>query len=219
MRWRDSECDWSPGTPGHWFPGAWRWVPVLLLTALSFGCATAPPAANADPLAAAPEDFSLDLTILVGRGVTEEARVAPNRPMRIVLFADGSLHAEFDRGMNANTVPGYVRTLSRGQMATLWTELRQLGFAEPAAADPNVNFATVAPGRNDIVTLLALTGDESRWIFTRSRSSDGEAEGAFRTLTDRLAALAWAPPALTGRRMIQPERYDFGPDPYERYRR
>ncbi|TVQ54279.1 MAG: hypothetical protein EA377_06075 [Phycisphaerales bacterium] len=194
-------------------------MPVLLLTVLSFGCATAPPAANADPFAAAPEDFSLDLTVLVGRGVAAEDRIGTNRPMRIVLFADGALHAEFDRAMNANTVPGYVRTLSRGQMASLWTELRQLGFAEPAAADPTINFTTVEARRNDVVTLLAMTGDESRWIFTRSRSYDEESEGAFRTLTDRLAALAWAPPAVTGRRMIQPERYDFGHDPYERYRR
>ena len=199
-------------------------VAATLLTLGGFaGCASTAPAGEAaeaagDPYAAVPEDFTLDLTVLVGRAVSPEVAERKNRPARIVLFADGSLHAAFDERRRAHTVPGYVRTLSRGEMASLWTELRQLGFASPEASDPVVNFGAAEPRRRDVITLLALTGSKERWVFTRSRGADEPSDGAFQSLIDRLAQLAWAGEPGASRRMIMPRRYDLGDDPYEQYR-
>jgi hypothetical protein len=65
--------------------------------------------------------------------------------------------------------------------------------------------------------LSVQAGGEYRGVartFDRS-SAEATAEAA---LVRELAALAWANELPNDRVMVIPKRYDFGPDPYERYR-
>ena len=61
--------------------------------------------------------------------------------------------------------------------------------------------------------MVLVTGDGHRWARTETL---GGTDGALDRLVERLAGLAWA--ADTPAAGAPPHRYDFGPDPYERYR-
>jgi hypothetical protein len=188
---------------------------ILLFLAIPSGCATAERMGD-DPLAAVPGDFSIDLTVLTGAG-TPLRTEAHLRPGRFVVFADGSLHygEEPDRG--AHWLPGKVRTLSRGQMAGLWSLVSQLGLADAAAGSPPVNLDLIEPGPDEIVMVLALTGSGDRWMTVRSGTADAP-DAAGTRLVRRLAQLAWATEQLMDEASITPPRYDLGDDPYEQYR-
>jgi hypothetical protein len=196
---------------------------TLLLLLVAAGC-SAPPsgegAAGADPLAAVPGDFSLDLTVRAGPE-PQEGAVAPDvslRPGHYVVFCDGALHWAAGGADRARGLPPQRRNLDRGQVAGLWSLLERLGYADPdqGAAPVNAMLLEAAPG--ETVSMCIITGNGRRWAFVSREGPDQEPDPAMPRLIEHLGGLAWATVAdkpATGR----PGRTEFGPDPYARYRR
>ena len=188
----------------------------LLLVQLS-GCA-APPEFDPDPLGAAPIDFTLDVTILAGEDINNRPE-AQWRQSRYVLFSDGSLHYGADNERKADWMPVLARRLSRERVAEIWSLSQQLGFADPVNGDVPTNFMSISPSSSEVVYLIAYTGSNHRWEFVRRTEPGNIVDPASVTLVRRLAMLAWADDLLSRERSLLPNRYDFGPDPYARYRR
>ncbi len=188
----------------------------VLLVQLT-GCAV-PPEFIPDPLGAAPMDFTLDVTILTGED-TNDRPEAQWRQSRYVLFSDGSLHYGADNERKADWMPDLARRLSRERVAEIWSLSQQLGFADPVNGDVPTNFMSISPASTEVVYLIAYTGSNRRWEFVRRTEPGNIADPASVTLVRRLAMLAWADDQLSRERSLLPNRYDFGPDPYARYRR
>lgn len=180
------------------------------------GCSAAPQYA-VDPLSGAPADFTIDLTIL---RITDGEQTLPAhlRPSRFVLFPDGSLHFGLDDDRGVDWLPMQLRALNRAQVAGLWADLQQLGFADQAQSDPLTNWKFIEPQPNRVTYLLALTGHGERWGFQRTLDVAGPADSGIGSLARHMAHLAWASDLPPQRSPIIPRRYDFGDDPYQRYR-
>lgn len=191
-------------------------VPRWLLTGLlAGGCAAPRPAADRDPLGVVPEDFSLELEILSGRDVQRPAG-ASFRPARFLLFADGSLYF-WSRDQSRFRMPPPRRTLSRRQMAEVWSLVQQIGLGDPARAMPAVELDDVKPEPGQVVYVAVFTGRDERWGYVRRLEPDEPPDPAMSRFAGHLAELAWA--GEEGESRVIPRRYDFGPDPYARYRR
>ena len=188
----------------------------LLLVQLT-GCA-APPEFTPDPLGAVPMDFTLDVTILTGEDIKDRPE-AQWRQSRYVLFSDGSLHYGADNERKADWMPDLARRLSRQRVAEIWSLSQQLGFADPVNGDVPTNFMSISPAPTEVVYLIAYTGSNQRWEFVRRTEPGDNADPASVTLVRRLAMLAWANDRSSREMPLLPNRYDFGPDPYARYRR
>ncbi len=194
---------------------------ACLMLALAFaivgGCANKPRVVE-DPLGSTPEDFSLDLTVLTGPG-TDEYPQAHLRQSRFVMMPDGTLHfgVDEDRTRGADWLPDVVRTLTRQQVAEVWSLSRQLGLTDAARGDDRVNFNLITAQPEQVVYLAAFTGDDEAWAFVR-RSPAKAPDAALTSLTRRLAQLSWASDVEQEALAIMPMRYNFGPDPYERFR-
>ena len=188
----------------------------LLLVRLT-GCA-APPEFAPDPLGAVPMDFTLDVTILTGEDIKDRPE-AQWRQSRYVLFSDGSLHYGADNERKADWMPDLARRLSRQRVAEIWSLSQQLGFADPVNGDVPTNFMSISPAPTEVVYLIAYTGSNKRWEFVRRTEPGDNADPASVTLVRRLAMLAWANDRSSREMPLLPNRYDFGPDPYARYRR
>lgn len=193
---------------------------ILSFSALSAGlvggCSTSPRTV-ADPLDPAPQDFSVEAIVLVGDGILDRPE-AHLRPGRFTLFADGTLYYTALSDSPSTDGSGYRRTLGRRHVANLWSHLQQLGLADPGNADPMVNFNLVSPPAGRFVHLLAITAGEDRWVFTRSSAEGEPTDPAVTALIRHLADLAWL--NESGEEWVPraAKRYDFGPDPYARYR-
>ena len=141
--------------------------------------------------------------------------------------------------------PGITRQLRRSQLAALWRDLEALGLGEPDAGNHLGNPSLLKPSRREIVQVIELQREGRDWTIvhrfevpeptpTDSDESSSDDEGSsrptevdaavaaedprIRAAIRRIAALAWAsdlPPDSVPR---FPERYDFGPDPWARYR-
>jgi hypothetical protein len=135
-----------------------------------------------------------------------------------VLLADGSLHYGADPNRGTDWLPPWSQRLSREQVAELWDLTRQLGFDDPAASDDIGNIDQVTCGPDEIVHIVALTGNEQRWLYVRQTPGNQEPDAATTALIRRMAALAWASDGQIAEAIMLPTRYDFGPDPYARYR-
>ncbi len=192
-------------------------IALALPALLTSGCST-PPQTSLDPLATAPEDFSIDLTILCGKDADDRPE-AHLRPGRFVVFADGSLHYGWEKGRGPNWLPGWTRTLNRRQVAELWSLAQQIGFTDRTWAIDPVNFSLIEPPRDGLVYLIGFSGAEERWAFIRPASGAAPPDPASVTLVRRLADLAWATDLPEERIRVVPLRYDMGPDPYARYRK
>ena len=114
-------------------------------------------------------------------------------------------------------MPPVRRVLSRGEMAALWTLLRQLGMDETTHSTPLENVHLVEPPPEQVSYLVVLTGYGGRWAFQRSSFPETPPDAAIASLVDRLALLAWADVRQTTPTI--PRRHDYGADPYARYRR
>lgn len=189
----------------------------MLAIVLPAGCAANPRVVE-DPLGSTPEDFSLDLTVLTGDDVDDFPQ-AHLRQSRFVLMPDGTLHfgVDEDRTLGANWLPDVVRTLNRQQVAEVWSLARQLGLTDAARGDQRVNFDLVKAASDQIVYLAAFTGDDEAWAFIRE-STPVQPDAALVSLTRLLAQMSWATDIEDEAVAIMPMRYNFGPDPYERYR-
>ena len=185
---------------------------------ITLGGCTAAPDYAVDPLSGAPADFTVDLTIL-GTLDGEPTPPVHLRPGRFVLFPDGSLHFGLDEDRGVNWLPLPRRALNRAQVAELWSDIQQLGFTDSARTDPLTNWKHRQPQADQVVYLLALTGHGKRWGFQRTVDVDGPADSAIGALARRLAHLAWASDLPPTQSPVIPRRYDFGDDPYQRYRR
>ena len=183
---------------------------------LLVGCASAPNP-SADPLSPAPEDFTLDITVLRGRAADALA-AAHLRPGKYVLFSDGSLHfgSQPDRG--ADWLPDPVRTLDRRQVAGIWSLARQLGFIASSETSAPINLTLIEPPRNGLAYLVAVAGSGQRWTIVRRSAASEPPDPACAALVRHLAELAWVTDVPANQPWVMPVRYDFGPDPYARYR-
>lgn len=193
---------------------------IMLLLALA-SCAQPRPVAL-DPLGEPPEDFTIDLTILSEPQRRQERPTESHlRPSRIVLFADGSLHYDVDdqQQTKPNHLPGLTRRLTRSQVAQVWALTRQLGFANPEIGEPPVNFNLIESRQGEVAYLLSMTGNDERWMFIRSAPLAEEQDPAMVELVRTLAHLSWGSDLPEREHTIGFRRYDFGPDPYARYRR
>ncbi len=189
------------------------------------GCATNPPLqtqqtgvvrSQDDPLHV-PADFSLDLLVWVDAETGRPGADTPVRPGRFILFCDGSLHWSGRVEDPKDQRPPLRRILRRADMAALWTLIRQLGMDDTTMATPMVNVHLVEPPPGEVLYLAVLTGDGRRWVFQRNTPARDQPDPAMAGLVARLSELAWADEPDVGPRV--PRRYDFGKDPYARYRR
>jgi len=137
-----------------------------------------------------------------------------------VLFPDGSLHFGLDpqRKRGGDWLPPLTRILSRRELASLWSIAQQQGFTDPGRGDPAFNFKLVQTGLNEVVTMVGFSGSGRRWSFVRRQELSQEGDAAMTRLVREMAALAWASDRELPESRIVPKRYDFGPDPYARYR-
>ena len=198
----------------------WPVIAILLVALAGAGCASTPveppPPLTTDPFAVVPMDFSIDLTILAGETMRDRDQVHL-RQSRYVLFPDGSLHYGARDEPGAHWMPDLSRRLTRPQMAGVWSLARQIGYAEPANGDEPINLGTIRPEADEVAYLISFTGDNDRWQFC-TRSSSTETDAAAVRLVHELARLAWSADASSASARPTPRRYDFGPDPYARYR-
>ncbi len=188
---------------------------LILVLPLLAGC-TSPTQSSVDPLGAAPQDFGIDMTILVGDSV-EPRPQAHLRPGRFVLFADGSLHYGPGDERGAGWLPGRTRVLSRRQVAELWSLAQQVGFADPAAGADPVNLSLIQPPPDGLAYLISFVGRGDHWMHVRT-STIGNPDAACVRLARLLADLAWTTDLPEDQIAVIPRRYDLGPDPYIRYR-
>lgn len=196
-----------------------RWIALLLLslTTLLHGCAQKQ-RVSADPLGVAPTDFAIEMTILTGPQ-TFASNEAQLRQSRYVMFADGSLYQgdDVERLKGADWLPPLTRMLTRRQVAEIWSLAQQLGLTNPNNPTGEANFKLVQPAPDGVTYLTAITGWGERWTFTRPSAFD-QPDPAMSQMARALAKLAWASDQAASSAMIMPKRYDFGPDPYARYR-
>ncbi len=184
-------------------------VAAAVAALVAGGCAAScPPEVS---LTAAPIDFSLDLTVVQAH----PAGLADGTPIaRCVVFTDGTLHAEESGGLPARggaLPPPYRRTLSIAQLDSLWALCREL---EPGAPATGTGTSLEQPGVATCTVVVTADGGRRTCI---EQAGDGERFGEpLQALLRRAAELAWVD-AGAGR--AKPRRYDFGPDPYARYRR
>ncbi len=176
----------------------------------------AAPALRDEPSGDTPTDFSLDVTVLVGRGMPESLRVE-ERNARYVVLPDGSLLADAAPGLNQASRPGRARWLYQQQIAELWGLCRQTGFANPSLANGPANPDMLTVARGERMTIIVLQAEGRRWAFVRRSLGAEPTDPAAARLVRSLAALAWIPDYTP--RDVAPERYDYGPDPYAVYRR
>jgi len=191
---------------------------MLMMTTAIPGCAgngeRAPGAV--DDLDRPPADFTLDVTILVGRRVPPQTEVE-RRQGHTILMSDGSLLHESGRSVDWNQRPGRTRMLYQQQVSDLWRIARELGFTNPANADFRGNPVLLQPERDETIYILDFRADGERWTFVRTFRGEEEPDPACVRLIRALADLSWTSDLSTER--LRPIRYDFGPDPYAGFRR
>lgn len=199
-------------------------IMAMSLTIALGGCAatSTSTAASNDPLSPAPADFAVDVQVLADTVV--DGAPVHHRPARYVLFADGSLHSQIDPPRRVNWRPGLTRRLSREQVASVWSIMQQAGMTDPTSADDIDNLDLRPDPANEIVYLVDVLADGRRWRYERrtpvaaDAATDVATDAVMTTLVRRLGQLAWASDLPEDAPRAVPLRYDFGPDPYARYR-
>jgi hypothetical protein len=192
---------------------------LLGWVAAGVGCASAPPSnsvlitALPDPLFDVPEDFELEILVMVGRKVPDRD-VLQRRNVSLLLLPDGSLHAAVGEFVVPGTRPGLARTLYQDQVADVWAllgrlDLRSVGTAPTQPIRP--------PGAMEIVYVLEVTYENQRRRLVDRLVKD-ESNEAMVSLIRSMGGLAWLRDEAPPPNLIEPMRYDFGPDPWARYR-
>lgn len=180
------------------------------------GCESAAPT-NSDPFAVVPMDLSIDVSILVGESINDHTE-AHLRQSRYVLLPDGSLRFGADNQHRQDWMPELARRLNRRQVADLWSLARQIGFADPDNGSRTSSLHKLKPESNEVVYLIMFTGMDRRWEFVRRSDAAEAPDPASVQFVRKFAQYAWATDYTMEMTYILPQRYDFGPDPYARYR-
>lgn len=171
-----------------------------------------------DLAAVAPRDFEVDVLILTGTLRDPGDRV-DERPMRISISPDGSVHATLDQNVSGWTVPPRIRTIDRPAMAAIWADVRTIGLLDESADAPPIHPPGIQPEPDELVALITVVADGRHRAVLERVGGPQRLTGDLSDFIRRLADLAWATdrPDM-GIRYI-PRRYDLGDDPHERYRR
>jgi hypothetical protein len=199
---------------------------LLVGTILLSGCAAlAPP-----PPAVPPVDFTIDAAVVgsLSEPVARPAEVEGPEPAaddpvhglvghRFIVFPDGSLHHDVDQPLTSGHLPPLRRVLTRAEMAELWGLAADADLNRPEAAGRNLELLTAPTEAGPAIAVL-VGGDGAWWSHRQPLAPPGEVGPPAAALVRRLAELAWAG-ETTRRAVVAPKRYDFGPDPYARYRR
>lgn len=203
------------------------------------GCASAPTGSRSSISPAMPEDLVIDSTVLVGNRLQFDMERAGGlgwpvhlRPSRAIVMPDGALRSELGAPLGVDERPGITRQLYRDQVRTLWQTLTEYGFQAPEPGDERGNPALLDPADGEVVQVLTIRANGESWSIVRrftpamdkdgTLPSRGDATGEdprLRAFLRRLLALAWASDLPPEGLFSVPERYDFGPDPWARYRR
>ena len=203
------------------------WNAIALMIVMHVASCAAPVSTNDDPLGIAPADFYIDATVFASLGSRspDAAKAIQNaaphlRPARYVLFADGTLRQAFDAtgAKGANWLPPITRMLTREQTAEVWALAHQLGLTRVESGDPLIDPALVKADAGQRVIYLDFRGNGKRWNFIRQAPLDQAPDAAVVKLIQHLVELSWADVAAPSDTTLVPKRYDFGPDPYQRYR-
>jgi hypothetical protein len=209
----------------------------VMLMAIA-GCA-GPNRVDPADVAALPDDFTLDVSVAAGRKVGTQ-HGAHLQPMRYVVTPDGALRsgdASISAGSSVDSLPGVIRMLNRQQMESLWALVREAGLADPSRREPPTNLALFAAPDDQTIYLAQIQASEVNWSVrgpapitlaaadhstadhsTEPTESIASVDPTLTALVKRLAALAWVSDEPAGAQRPPPVRYDFGPDPYARYR-
>ena len=187
-------------------------IVLVLFSLVLMPACTAQPQVT-DPLAIAPNDFSLDVTVVT----TAPHTLAHMRSSRFVVFPTGALHHGDEEGWGPNTLPARTRLLSREQVSVIWNRLDQMGMSTPVQADETVNFQLLPRPEDGSVYMIAINGDGQYWNFIRYIAEDQQADPAFKNLIRLLAGYAWATDQPEVEGYEEPMRYELGGNPYELY--
>ncbi|MCH2160497.1 MAG: hypothetical protein MK085_01350 [Phycisphaerales bacterium] len=222
---------------------SWQIIPLLLAATIPWGlggCASTPRESDDSRAAkAAPEDLVIDSTVLVGDKILFDMERAGGvgwpvhlRPSRAIVMPDGALRAELGVSLGVDDRPGLTRQLYRDQVSTLWNTLWEYGFHVPEPGDLRGNPALLEPAKGEVIQVLTIRANGEGWSIVRRFTPEQEEDGSLavrgkapgedprmRAFLRRLLALAWASDLPSDGTFSIPERYDFGPDPWDRYRR
>lgn len=191
----------------------------LGLLSFSVGCSTTGTPSSqsvpgSDPLMGVPRDFQLDVRVLVGAKVEDRDRLE-RRQVHMIVLPDGALHAAVGDQVIPGSRPGLARVLYRDQVADLWVLLQQSSFI--GSGDPVIG-PVRQPGAKEIVYIVEYTMDNIRRRIVE-RQLSGDARGSATTVLVRsMGAMAWLRDRPIRDSTVMPIRYDFGPDPWARYR-
>jgi hypothetical protein len=189
------------------------WALAAGIAAALAGCASRAPASpGADRY---PDDFSIDATLLVGLGAPESLR-AEEQQAKYQVLPDGSLLADASPFLDISTRPGRARWLYEEQVQWLWSTCSQAGFLQEADANGPPNPDLLEARRGERLAVLTFRAEGRTWTFVRRARGEEPLDPAAARLLRSLAILAWMPDFRAEE--LAPERYDYGPDPYELYR-
>jgi hypothetical protein len=171
-----------------------------------------------DEASAAPPDFSVDLLILAGDRREPGDRVETG-PIRLLISADGGVHADPAPRAGGRSLADRVRTVDRVELGRIWSAVNELGWMDPAIDAPPVEPELVQPAPRELLAVVLVTGEGRRRSIVARADADATLPEDIAGFARRLAALAWIDERSPQRRIVVPRRYDLGADPHERYRR
>lgn len=165
-----------------------------------------------DPPGAHPDDFSVDLMVRP----PGDDKTKPHKG-RYVLFPDGSFVWGDDPGWLGTS----RRMLSRRQVVAVWSLIGELGFDNPDVASAMLNIGLLEPGPGQTIYAAVISGRGRRWTHVRRVNAGEKLDGSMGRLVGELVGLArrLGPMEASDALRQVPRRYEFGPDPYARYRR
>jgi hypothetical protein len=201
---------------------------AFLMTGATAGCGGDRPTAGADPggriviepdvAAVAPRDFEVDVLILTG-SLRDPGDRVDERPLRISVSPDGSLHATLDRNVSGWTVPPRIRTIDRPTMAVIWEQARRIGLLDASADMPPIHPPAVRAEPDELVALVTVVADGRHRAVLARVGGPQRLDAELSNFIRRLADLAWATDRPDRGVRYIPRRYDLGDDPHARYRR
>lgn len=172
-----------------------------------------------------PEDFALDVAVFALQPPGTDAGMAPAahaRTSRYVLLPGGALHtADSVSGevVPQDILPAFTRTLSAAEVESLWNLVDRRGLADHRDQGAIVRSAGPIAGAADApVCIVRIAARGRRYAIAQPFLEDAELSAELRDLVRSLAAMSWRSDAPVVDRPFAPRRYDFGPDPYARYR-